>query len=456
MSKLAQKLTLFFLITLLTACDSSSDDSSTDSNAYFKFYNASPNSSSSRIYLDETSYSIVDFSKVSVTYALTSDDYELSVTRDDIGGDEIEVIQETIDLQNETMSVFILTGDIDQPEIIEFNYDTSTLEDLALDDDDEGDEQFELYIGNFATNSSGYDVYLSLADEDFSQAQLVATVNNQSFSDKILKPQEEYILYLTEPGSSEVIFQTSTIYLNYLETFMLVIRDNFGPSNLAVDRITSGSVISSYLDIDAETEIQFYNSNQGISAVDIYLDNTNSEPMVENLESGQLSNELLIDKGTYTINTTITGQAENYVLRNLLLNLNEGESKTVVLYTDSDAQAQGIAFSQHTRPLAYENSLTVVNLASEEDTIDIYFVENDETINSTDNYIKSVDFAEPKKLSLVQQEYQIYITTEDDNGSERLLYQSAPMTLDANENYIIFIEPDVEEFSGYTINIIKE
>ena len=171
---------------------------------------------------------------------------------------------------------------------------------------------------------------------------------------------------------------------------------------------------------------------------------------------GTLSEDVFIDNNTYTVITTIAGQPDQINLRNLVLSIEEDDSKILMLYADSLDEHQGLLFEQQTRELAYENSVRVINIGKEEQEIDIYFLAVDETLSTTEKYLRLIDYAETKDITLLNQSYRIFVTTEDDNGNLRSLYESEAMILNDNKNYLMILEPDETSFSGYKLVIIEE
>ena len=457
MTRILNFIYLLIFTLALSACSSSSndDDSETDT-TYFKIYNASPNAGTTYVYLDDVNVGVMNFATSYASYTLNDGDYELAVSRVNESAEITEVIEQEITLTNDMMSMYMLVGDYTAPELVLLEYDATTAEDLRLDEDEEGDEQFELYVAHLSADSPQYDVYLGSADDSFEQASLVTSLAYKNISDKQILVQDEYRLYLTQSGSDEVIFTSTEIDLSFLDTFVLVIRDNFGPSTLAVDRISGFSAVLSHLNEDSAGEVQFYQSDNSIDALDIYIGENSGEPLLTGLSSDSLSNKTSLEKGAYSFSMTTSGAPDELILKNVLLNINQGDVKTVIFYRDQDAVLQGISFDKRSRPLAYENAVTVVNLATEFEDIDVYFVRSDENLDTASKAIYKLDFAESSATNLVQQEYQIFVIHEHDNGTQQLLYQSPALTLDANVNYFLIVEPDENEFSGYSLNIIQE
>ncbi len=466
MFKLFQLIAVLISLPTIVACNSGSDDSEDNSYAYFKFYNASPNANVHQIFLEkiddeddegEVSYGLVDYADASASYWLENDSYYLTIKRNefDQNNEQIEVISSEITLNQDLMSLYIMTGDAAEPELTEFSYDTSSLDTLKEEDDENGTDRFELYLTNLSTTYGTLDVYFSSDQETFEQAQALTTLDYKTLSEQHILAQDIYKIYLTLPGSSEVIFESTPIEVSFSDTFIFSIRDDISASGLAIDKIFSSSAVFSYIQQDSQANIQFYQSDDKYTGTDIYLD-SNPTPIIESLPADSLSLNQQITSQTYTITTQDSSQQQAVIIGNLLVNLDVGESKILLFYTDSEQLAQSLIFEQQTRLLAFDNQVRVVNIGQKDMDIDIYFVAAGETLGNTERFIKSIDYAEHRTTTVLTQEYQLFVTTTDDNGNLRSLYESEPVELAANVNYLLVIEPSEHSFSGFVLNIIEE
>jgi len=314
----------------------------------------------------------------------------------------------------------------------------------------------ELYVANFSTAYAALDIYISKDDESYEQAQQITSLAYKSFSDLQIMDQESYIVYLTEPGSDEVVFESSAIGLDYMQTYILAVRDDSGIRGVAIDKISNSSIVYAYADEETGARLRFYQSNNSPDNVDVYLNGINNSPTLTNFQSGILSENISLVSDTYTVTTTEAANSANVNLANLILGIDEDDSKIVLLYPDSENTYQGLVVEQQTRRLAFENKITLVNLGVMEQNIDIYFIAADETLNSTERYAKLIDYSDSAEITLLNQQYQIFVTTEDDNENLRSLFESESMTLEANENYLMILEPDANSFSGYSLQIVKQ
>ncbi len=444
-------------ISYLTGCgDSSTSDTTT---SYFKFYNASLNAGRHELHTRESGVdedfamqANIDFADVSSPISQYTANYDIEIKRQDASSDDpLTVISSDFTLTENRTSLIALVGDTKQPELVELKYDNSSLEDL-----DPGDEQFELYVANFASQNNSLDIYYSLDDKSFSSATFLSSIQYKQLSDLILLNQDDYKFYLTLSGSNEVIFETNSVALDYLETFVLIIRDDFGINGLAIDKVTNSSVVTSYADEHTQSNLEFYTSKESDINYDVYLDTTESEAIVTDGTSGLVMTTSTLDADIYTLQSTVAGDKTQPLLTNLILDLGSDESKVVIMYQDKNSEYQGIVVDKLARQLVYENSIRLVNIGQEEQEINAYFIAPDESLDTAGYDMEDIDYAEHRKVTVLNQMYQIVIATEDDNDNLRSLYQSEFISFKENTNYLMILETDATSSSGYTLTILEE
>jgi hypothetical protein len=452
--------TTLTLLSLIISCGSDSESEEESMTTYLKFYNASLNAGIHQVYVATTddidnsaSIGSINFADVSSTIALTSDSYEINIKRDglDVDDEQITVFTTQNILTESSLLMQIMIGDATEPELIEFSYDTSTLGELDADD-----LLLELYIGNLSTQYAELDVYVATESENFSEATLLTTLSYKNFSELQLLSQDVYNVYVTQAGSSEIVYEASAIDLSSAQTFILSIRDDSGNRGMAIDRITNSSVVYSYTDEEADAEIRIYNANIATDNIDVYFDDVDNEPFVTNLSPGELTLSTPIDRDIYTISSTISGTTDQFKLRNLVMSIEQDDSKVLFIYPDVNNQSQGLIFDQQTRKLAFENNVRVINIGQEEQDIAVYFIVEGESIETSLKNLQLIEYTESKTITLVNQEFRIYVMTEDENANLRSLYESELMTLSSNTNYLMVLEPDDNEFSGYQLSITEE
>ena len=457
MNKLTYLIFTTLLFILLNGCSSDSDSSDTGDKGQLRIYNGIGNSASIYLEVDDSALTYTNFSYASSIYSYSPDSYSLNFNRLDANYEYQELITTTTSINSNYQNLILLTGTQELPEIVEFSYDATSKTDLELDDDDDGEKQFELYLGNLASTNSSYEFYIAQADLDFDQAELLTRLSSNQFSDKYIFTQDDYKIFAVDTSTQTIVYESSTISFSYLDTFILLFRENFGPSQFALDRLASATFTTAYLDANASANIQFYQSESQYSETNVFLTIPIETPSVDSLLPNQMSNAINVEANTYILNTITNDDTSEALIENLVLNISSGDEKFMIFYNDLNDTPQAKVLNKQSRPLAYESDITILNLVkSEDETVDFYFVPEGETIGTTDFYLGGLDFADSTRSALVEQPYQVFATIEDDNGNQRLIFQSELIEFESTENYLLILQEDINAASGYALQIIKE
>lgn len=489
----AQSLMLCISLSMFVLTGCSSDDE--ESTGYVKFYNASPNAPGIFLTVDENlddddddeievTYSSIDYTEVSGNNALDTDSYFIELAwQDEESSDrsDLEIIYEdSVSIQSDEISFIALTGDVRDPEVLRFDIE------IIDDDDDDDDDLFNIRLLNIHEEIQSVDLYASKDNETFNEAEFLATVNYQNLSDNIKLEQDQYIFYITLPGSTDVIYTSVDQSYTVVSQYIIVLRDNTGVglSDFSIDSIGTNG-ITELQDVDSEAEFGFYNAistneylpdYQGIIDIDVRTGNE-SEVKIENLAKGEFSDSTLTSNGDYAFDV-INSDTEEFYISDALLSLQENADNTIFLYGrkdaidedgdgDVDENGDGIVddyeiviksltLTKSSSASIYSHGVQVVNLADSEDfsRVTFYFVLNDEIINTAENLL-SVLQENSGSLTLLNNTYDIYAIATID-GTETVL-DSLELVLDENsqEQYLIF-EQDVNASSGYKMLLVNQ
>lgn len=424
----------------LTGCGGSSSDESSDvyTSSYIQLYNGSANSTSTRLILTDSdaSSTLIGNAVYTDTTALisyTPDSYSYSLSRLNSAGDDVSVFDGSITLKKSYKHLLLLNGDYASPAVLSLEF----LRDDSLTD------SFKLYVANLLNSDDAYDLYLSDSDGDFASASLVATVNYQQISEPLEFELGSYIIYLTKAGSDEVLFTSSSYNFSYLTEYVLVPRLASGAlqGNLAVDVINNTTTVTHLTDISATAQFRLYNSIDSDDGSDIYV---NGSIAFTGLASDTFSDYLQLEAADYRLSATdLQG---NYLLKNALLTLNQGESKAVVLYKNSNDSVSSIVVAESDQPQIYDFDLNVVNTINDYAALSLYFVPPAETIDSTDYYISSLSRGAQTDINLPDGEYRMLLVYTDSNKNKILLAESELQQFVAGSNYLLVAEPDGDDY----------
>jgi hypothetical protein len=449
--------TLIFMLSALglTACGGSDGDDPVYSDAYLQFYNGSANSAlTTMAEVDVSSLGAAAYGDVTTLLTLSSGERELEFFRTDADDKEILLEQMSIKLEDGKKSLIILSGDYESPSFAEHSFEREDLSD-----------HFRLFVTSVIADQSSYDLYMSEAGAPFSAANMLGTINYQGFdelaywaADSVSDDfdQGEYVLYLTLPGQSEPLFETPTINFIYDTEYVLVLRNTSGAikNNIEVDLIINATTVGNYADADASSQYRLYNSLDNSGAIHLTLDGNNAGSSASlDIADNSVSEFNTITFGDYRLSATAAA-SNGLNFNNRLLTLNQGQSKAIILYQDAFNNLTSLSFLESTLPQVFDHQLSAVNLTPDFSDVDLYFVRKDETIETAEYRISSLDFAETKTLTLPSDYYELIAVYDDDNDTQVLLDRTELIGINQEHNYIITIEKTSLSPTGYQINLL--
>ncbi len=455
-----------FIVIGLSACGSSSDESGV---GYVQLYNASSNAPAIYLTMDKDddddynskTHSAVSYGQAGGNYEYESDRYDIDLSWDD-GDSELEIIyQDSLQITSDDTQLMIIADSISSPEILVFNI-------ADIDDDNDDDEDlFNLRIINMHSFSGGVDVYLSKSNETFNEAVLLGAVTYSEISTNQKYDQDDYVIYLTAAGSIDVLYQSEKIAYIYPSQYLMIIRENNGPSDspFTLDQVSKSSGAKEYPDADASAEFRVYNGllehellPEYFSVVDVHVNGIDDEAEVAGLNSGEFSDSMTRDFGDYSLDLTIP-ETGKIIVQNHLLTLNAGADKTMFFYVreedvsddDEDEEIEitlnSLVVDNSNRESLYDHQITIINLVDEFSKIDVFFVESNETIETTQND-KYVPYITPQSITLLNNTYSVYVIGEE-NSTDMILTRSELVLGEDTHDMFLIIEEDVNSATGY-------
>ncbi|MFT4938513.1 MAG: hypothetical protein ACI88A_001541 [Paraglaciecola sp.] len=442
-------------IVFLTACGSSSDgEEEVYADSYLQFYNGSANSATTFMgEVDGGTLSSAAYGDSSSLISAESGEVELEFYRMDADDQEILLEELTATLADGEKLLLVLSGDYESPTINEYRFEREELED-----------HFRLFGTSVITDVSSYDLYMSDAGTPFSAANFLGTLNYNGFvemaywdtdSDSDDFDEGDYILYLTEPGASEPFFESATVSFNFDTEYVLVLRTTAGAikNSVAVDLIINSSTVSSYADADAAAQYRVYNSIDVVESLNLSLDGNDGTTKEIEVSSNALSQFEVVDFGDYRL-SAVAEDDETINFNNRLVTLNQGQSKAIVLYQDKNDVLSSLSFDESTLPQIFEHQIQIANLLPDFLDIDLYFVRSDETIETAEYQISSLDFAESRSLSIPSGYYELIAVYDDNTDAQVLLDRTALVGINEEANYIITVEKTDDSVTGYKISLL--
>lgn len=437
----------------LSACGSSDSSNSDYSYAYVQFYNASPNGANVEMReIDGDSFGSAQFGDTTSMFSMEDGDIELEFIRTDSDDQEVYIDELTVNLRNGYKTIVVMSGDFNSPIFTTYSFERETLED-----------HFRLFALSVTADESSYDFYMSESGDPFEAAHFLGTITSGNVAeleywdtgeDSDDFDEGEYTIYLTQPGSNEVIFESQTVNFAYSTEYLLTLRDVSGAiqNGLVVDTILNSSTVTALTDVEADSQYRIYNSTEIDTELNVtFGGNTDEEDVSFTLAAGEISEFSAIRYGDYRV-TVSDPSSSSVALTNKLITLNQGESKAILVYS-VDNKLGAATFLESGLPQAYDKTVNFINLVSDYDDVDFYLVRNDETIDTAEYDLQNLEFAESASRVLPSDYYEVIAVYEDDNDEQILLDRTSLFGFTEEKNYIVTVEP-ANTSTGYEIKIL--
>ena len=445
---------LAIIVVGVSGCGSSSSGSET---GYFKFYNVSSDSPSVYIEIDESDYSSVDYAENSTLYELGTDTYELELSYEE-DSDEFEVFYEAdLKIRKDDVDLMVLVGEEGAREVLTYEYED--------ENPDEDDEVFAIRFINLYDDDIGVDVYYSEDDETFAEAIQFTdgSIVYQEMTDSLeIESDETYIFYITEAGSTDVLYESTEIAYNYTTQYIMVVRQNTGPGSApyTMDKITKTSQVIEYPDVDAEAEVRFYNAIIGHSLIPTYdansidlnlIDVNGDEVLVEDIARGSFSDILEGEREDLSADVYPAGGDEPFD-EDSYIGVQANDDKSIFFYTtivededDNDPDTiektevfiDTLTVTNSSTVSIISHNVSVINFIDDYSLLGVYFVRDDETLATAD-YIVSSQRATPTSISLPNNTYRVHIIYNTDTGTAKTL-ATKTITLDEDSKDMFLI-----------------
>ncbi|MCC2617258.1 DUF4397 domain-containing protein [Aestuariibacter halophilus] len=437
----------------LAGCGGSDDNNSEFPDGYLQFYNGSANSAVTTMSgVEQGTLGSAAFGDATSMFSLDAGDVDIEFYRTDSDDQQVLVDEMTVNLSEGDKTLVMLTGDYSNPVFSEYTFER---EDMV--------DHFRLFATSTIETNGSYDVYMSDSGAPFESANLLGTVTYQGFDefaywdgdeDSDDFDEGEYTIYLTAPGGSEVLFESPTINFGFATEYVLAIRESTGAIQDAVqiDLITNSSSVTTYADTDATAQYRIYNSLDGDATLTVSLDGNDTEGQEIALDANTLSDFTDIEFGDYRLSAQNADASLSF--NNRLVTLNQGQSKAIVLYMDAEQKLSSLSFAESNLPQVYDKEVRAVNLVPDFVDVDLYFVRKDETIESAQFVLSSIDFGESKELSLPSDFYELIAVYDGNEDTQQLLDRTQLLGLNEEQNYIITIEPSTDSPTGYAISLL--
>ncbi|MDA8939419.1 hypothetical protein N9H48_03350 [Pseudoalteromonas marina] len=433
-------------LTLLGVLSGCGSDDSASSTGYIQMYNGSYNSPYTRLFVEETERSGADFAEVTTRHNYSTGTFDVSFEYLDANDSYITISDQEITIKGDKTQLVVMSGDFAEPTFTELTVPISS---------DTG--EFNLGFFNITGEDTSYDIYLATDDGVFESATLFASAQYLSELDLQSVDEGYYTIFITPAGSSDVVYESSSVYLYDEASYVAIIRPSYATelSGITLDVVTDNNYVTELKHQSALGQLRFINTLDDYSPVSFSVTRGTTETPTNTVSSDAYTDYIELSPNSYSV--AMFDEQSNKLADNFLMTLERDQSAVGIFYNDIDNGLRMMSVEEHLTPSSYSHTVSVVNLiesyAGQSVTdIDVYFTLDGETVDDTSNVVDGIDRYDQEEQVVDNEIYTVYAVYED-NGQQIVLIQQSDMDFTQEGNYILILEHDETTATGYKMSL---
>ena len=433
-------------LTLLGVLSGCGSDDSASSTGYVQMYNGSYNSPYTRLFVEETERSGADFAEVTTCHNYSTGTFDVSFEYLDANDSYITISDQEISIKGDKTQLVVMSGDFAEPTFTELTVPISS---------DTG--EFNLGFFNITGEDTSYDIYLATDDGVFESATLFASAQYLSELDLQSVDEGYYTIFITPAGSSDVVYESSSVYLYDEASYVAIIRPSYATelSGITLDVVTDNNYVTELKHQSALGQLRFINTLDDYSPVSFSVTRGTTETPTNTVSSDAYTDYIELSPNSYSV--AMFDEQSNKLADNFLMTLEREQSAVGIFYNDIDNGLRMMSVEEHLTPSSYSHTVSVVNLiesyAGQSVTdIDVYFTLDGETVDDTSNVVDGIDRYDQEEQVVDNEIYTVYAVYED-NGQQIVLIQQSDMDFTQEGNYILILEHDETTATGYKMSL---
>ncbi len=433
-------------LTLLGVLSGCGSDDSASSTGYIQMYNGSYNSPYTRLFVEETERSGADFAEVTTRHNYSTGTFDVSFEYLDANDSYITISDQEITIKGDKTQLVVMSGDFAEPTFTELTVPISS---------DTG--EFNLGFFNITGEDTSYDIYLATDDGVFESATLFASAQYLSELDLQSVDEGYYTIFITPAGSSDVVYESSSVYLYDEASYVAIIRPSYATelSGITLDVVTDNNYVTELKHQSALGQLRFINTLDDYSPVSFSVTRGTTETPTNTVSSDAYTDYIELSPNSYSV--AMFDEQSNKLADNFLMTLEREQSAVGIFYNDIDNGLRMMNVEEHLTPSSYSHTVSVVNLiesyAGQSVTdIDVYFTLDGETVDDTSNVVDGIDRYDQEEQVVDNEIYTVYAVYED-NGQQIVLIQQSDMDFTQEGNYILILEHDENTATGYKMSL---
>ncbi|KTD99102.1 hypothetical protein [Pseudoalteromonas sp. H71] len=431
------------LLGVLSGCGS---DDSASSTGYIQMYNGSYNSPYTRLFVEETERSGADFADVTTRHNYSTGTFDVSFEYLDANDSYIAISDQEISIKDDKTQLVVMSGDFAEPTFTELSVPISS---------DAG--EFNLGFFNITGEDTSYDIYLATDDGVFESATLFASAQYLNELDLQSVDEGYYTIFITPAGSSDVVYESSSVYLYDEASYVAIIRPSYATelSGITLDVVTDNNYVTELKHQSALGQLRFINTIDDYSPVSFSVTRGTTATPTNSVSSDNYTDYVELLPNSYSV--AMFDEQGIKLADNFLMTLEREQSAVGIFYNDADNGLRMMSVEEHLTPSSYSHTVSVINLiesyAGQSVTdIDVYFTLNGETVEDTSNVVDGLDRYDQEEQVVDNEIYTVYAVFED-NGQQIVLIQQSDMDFTQEGNYILILEHDETTASGYKMSL---
>lgn len=311
-----------------------------------------------------------------------------------------------IDVQDDRDYTLLLTGAVEEPDIIVWEDDVR--------DWQEAETAFELRVAHASPSLGPVDAYFDLPG---TAPVIGARLGTLEFGD-ILPAVEfesgERSLVLTrvdEPGS--VLYESIPVSLIQRSSYIIGPFDadanDVGPVPVMLYNTTQGGT-GSIADVNTGSTARFFHASRDMANADIYIDDPLTTPIVSDQAFGGITGDIPVAPGDTPITYTAAGNA-GAILIDTDRSFSADSRHSLFAVRNAEGEDVVSNFVMDRRSVETRAGLTLVNTSADNPTVDVYVLRGEDTLEDAFPLLPSLTvLTQPVPVALLPDTYDIYLT----------------------------------------------
>lgn len=396
------------ITTLLAACAGESSFPTATGSSTFRIINAIPTSPSVALLIEERTIAGADYKGVSAPSEYDDLEYTFNFETFLPGNvSRTRLASLFVDTQPDLAYTFLVTGDLTTP--------TITLWEQPRREWAATDTVFEIRFAHAAESLGSVDAYFQAPGVAPVLGDQIATMQFGDESSTVELPAGDYVLILTTPNDpNDVLFASTAITPAVAAGYSIALfdadADDIDPIAVRLHPDNGGAL--RIVDENSTPVIRFFHATQFLDTSDVYTDEMLLDQILANHTYRDVSAELPLAAGSYTLTYTAAGNTGSILLEDDV-GLQQGIRYEHYAVGEMGALG-GILLPSDRRSVETLVKFSFMHTATNHDSADLYILTAGDDIATSFPRVTNLTVgAPPANLNLQAGDFELYLTPRD-------------------------------------------